>query len=313
MKKILIAGGAGFIGSHLCERFLTDGHEVICLDNFVSGAESNINNFFSEKKFHLINKCVNDITINDIGEVDEIYNFACPASPKLYQLDPITTLKTNFLGTLSLLEIAKVNGAFMFQASTSEVYGDPQIHPQIESYKGNVNPVGVRSCYDEGKRCAESLCFEFHRQYGLNIKIGRIFNTYGPRMSKDDGRVISNFVVKALNGESLHVYGDGSQTRSFCYIDDLIEAIANLNNLEGSSIGPINLGNPEEISIQELANLVIEMADSKSDLQYKELPFDDPRKRQPNISLAKDLLGWNPEINLRSGLRKTIEFYLENT
>ena len=305
-KRILITGGAGFLGSHLCERLLDEGHHVICMDNFFTGNEKNVEPFFKNPFFKLIKQDVCEPL--DIS-VDEIYNLACPASPVHYQYDPVYTTKTSVLGALNMLELAKKNRAKILQASTSEVYGDPQVHPQNEHYWGHVNPIGIRSCYDEGKRCAETLFFDFHRQHHLKIKIARIFNTYGPRMLPNDGRVVSNFIVQALKGDPLTVYGDGTQTRSFCYVDDLIEGLILLMQTEDPFIGPVNLGNPFEFTIMNLAELVLDATKSSSKIVHKPLPGDDPRQRKPDILLAKNILNWAPKIFLEEGLRKTIAYF----
>jgi len=306
MKKILITGGAGFLGSHLCERLIDLGNQVICVDNLFTGSRENIDKLLSNKAFELIQ---HDISFPLHLNVDEIYNLACPASPVHYQHDPIQTTKTCVLGAINILELAKKLDARVFQASTSEVYGDPLIHPQIESYWGRVNPIGTRSCYDEGKRCAETLFFDYHRQHGLEIKVARIFNTYGPRMHPKDGRVVSNFIVQALNGDDITIYGDGSQTRSFCYVDDLVDGFVSLMDSRGDLLGPVNLGNPGEFTMLELASKVLDMTKSKSKISYKELPSDDPRQRQPDISLAKKELKWQPKIDLDAGLLRTIEYF----
>ena len=303
--RCLIAGGAGFLGSHLCERLLKDGHEVICLDNYFTGRKVNIEHLLENKNFELIR---HDITEPISIEADWIFNLACPASPPHYQYDSVKTIKTSVLGAINLLELAKKCKARIFQASTSEVYGDPAIHPQIESYWGNVNPIGIRSCYDEGKRVAETLFMDYHRQYGVDIRIVRIFNTYGPRMLMNDGRVVSNFIVQALNGDDITIYGDGKQTRSFCYVDDLIEGFIRLMTQEDIT-GPINIGNPGEFTMLELANEVIKLTKSKSKIVYKPLPGDDPKMRKPDISLAKQFLGWEPKIQLNDGLKKTIKYF----
>lgn len=305
-KRVLVTGGAGFIGSHLCERLLKEGNEVICVDNFFTGRKDNISHLFSNPRFKLI---THDI-INPLNlEVDEIYNFASPASPPHYQYDPIFTLKTNVIGTLNMVELARTYGAKIMQASTSEVYGDPLEHPQREEYRGNVNPIGPRACYDEGKRVSETICFDYWRKYGVSIKVIRIFNTYGPRMREDDGRVVSNFVVQALKGEDITVYGDGNQTRSFCYISDLIDGIILMMNSEEDFRGPVNLGNPSEFRIIELAEMVLKMTGSKSKIVYKPIPEDDPRMRRPDITLAKNKLGWEPKVPLVEGLKETIAYF----
>ncbi|MEK7575987.1 MAG: UDP-glucuronic acid decarboxylase family protein [Patescibacteria group bacterium] len=305
-KTILITGGAGFIGSHLCKKLLADSHKVICADNFFTGSKENILNLLDNKRFELLR---HDITFPLYVEVDEIYNLACPASPIHYQLDPVQTTKTSVHGAINMLGLAKRTKAKILQASTSEVYGDPAIHPQVESYWGNVNPIGTRSCYDEGKRCAETLFFDYWRQYKLDIRIVRIFNTYGPNMLPNDGRVVSNFIVQALRGEDITIYGDGRQTRSFQYIDDLIEGMVKMMNNNKNFIGPVNLGNPDEFNIKELAEKIIKLTDSKSKIVYKELPLDDPKQRQPDISLAKEKLDWDPKINLEEGLLRTINYF----
>ncbi len=305
-KSILVTGGAGFLGSHLCERLLTDGHDVICADNFFTGRKQNIEHLIGHPRFELMR---HDITFPLYVEVDEIYNLACPASPVHYQYDPVQTTKTSVIGAINMLGLAKRLKCRIFQASTSEVYGDPTVHPQAEEYWGNVNPIGPRSCYDEGKRCAETLFFDYHRQHKIEIKIARIFNTYGPRMHPHDGRVISNFIVQALNGEPITIYGDGSQTRSFCYVDDLIEGFLRFMNSPAPVTGPINLGSPEEFTIKDLAELVIDMTGSRSKLKYLPLPQDDPKQRQPDIALAKASLQWQPAVSLREGLKHTIRYF----
>jgi UDP-glucuronate decarboxylase len=308
MKRILVTGGAGFIGSHLCERLLAQGHEVLCVDNFYTGARRNVAGLLDNPNFELMR---HDVTFPLFVEVDEIYNLACPASPIHYQFDPVQTTKTSVHGAINMLGLAKRRRAKIFQASTSEVYGDPSVHPQVEEYWGNVNPIGFRSCYDEGKRCAETLFFDYHRQHKLRIKVARIFNTYGPRMHPNDGRVVSNFVVQALKGEPITLYGDGQQTRSFCYVDDLVEGFLRLMDTGDDVTGPINLGNPGEFTIKELAETVIELTGSKSKLEYRSLPQDDPRQRQPDISKAKAVLGWEPTIQLEEGVRRTIAYFDE--
>lgn len=306
MKKILVTGGAGFLGSHLCERLLEQGNEVICLDNYFTGSKKNVVHLLDNPYFELIR---HDVTAPFFVEVDQIYNLACPASPIHYQYNPIKTIKTSVMGAINMLGLAKRIKATMLQASTSEVYGDPTIHPQVEEYWGNVNPIGIRSCYDEGKRCAETLCFDYHRQNNVNVKVVRIFNTYGPRMHPHDGRVVSNFIVQALKGEDITIFGDGSQTRSFCYCDDLITAMVAMMNTSNDIIGPINIGNPNEFTMNELATLVIELTGTKSSIVYQSLPSDDPLQRQPNIEKAKKLLNWEPKIQLREGLMKTIAYF----
>ncbi|MDR0465966.1 MAG: SDR family oxidoreductase [Deltaproteobacteria bacterium] len=305
-KRILVTGGAGFLGSRLCERLLEAGHEVLCVDNFFTSARFNIEHLLENRRFELMR---HDVTFPLYVEVDEIYNLACPASPIHYQHDPVQTIKTCVHGAINMLGLAKRLRARIFQASTSEVYGDPELHPQPEHYWGHVNPIGERSCYDEGKRCAESLFFAYHRQGKLDIKVGRIFNTYGPRMHPNDGRVVSNFIVQALGGRDLTIYGDGGQTRSFCYVDDLVECMIRFMDAEPSLIGPINMGNPGEFSIRELAELVIELTGSSSKIINLPLPGDDPKQRRPDIGLARTKLGWEPQIPLREGLEKTIPYF----
>lgn len=306
MKKILVTGGSGFIGSHLCERLLKEGNEVICLDNFFTGQKKNVVHLLSNPFFELVR---HDVTQPYFVEVDQIYNLACPASPIHYQFNPIKTVKTSVMGAINMLGLAKRIKAPVLQASTSEVYGDPHVHPQVESYWGNVNPIGIRSCYDEGKRCAETLCMDYHRQNGVKVKIIRIFNTYGPRMFMHDGRVVSNFVVQALQNEDITIYGDGSQTRSFQYVDDLIDGMLKMMNTPDSFIGPVNLGNPCEFTIKQLAQTVIDMTGSRSKIVYKPLPADDPVQRKPDISLARKNLDWEPRIKLEEGLAKTIAYF----
>ena len=305
-KRILVTGGAGFLGSHLCKRLLKMGHQVICLDNYFTGNKENIFDLLDDPNFEVIR---HDVTFPFYAEIDEIYNLACPASPIHYQYDPVQTIKTSVHGAINMLGLAKRLDAKIFQASTSEVYGDPEIHPQVESYWGRVNPIGIRSCYDEGKRCAETLFFDYHRQHGLKIKIARIFNTYGPNMHPDDGRVISNFIVQALQNNSITIYGDGNQTRSFCYAEDLIEGFFKFMQTDIVFCGPLNLGSPEEITIIELANRIIELTNSKSKLVYKQIPEDDPKQRKPDITLAKEKLNWEPKIKLNDGLKNTIEYF----
>ena len=304
--RTLITGGAGFIGSHLCDRLLDKGHEVLCVDNFFTGARSNITHLLDHKNFELTR---HDVTHPLFVEIDQIYNMACPASPIHYQFDPVQTTKTSVHGAINMLGLAKRTKARILQASTSEVYGDPAVHPQQEDYWGNVNPIGPRSCYDEGKRCAETLFFDYHRQHQLDIKVARIFNTYGPRMNPNDGRVVSNFIVQALKGEDITLYGDGDQTRSFCYVDDLVAGLIALMDSGDGITGPINLGNPGEFTIRELAEHVIELTGSKSKMVHKPLPQDDPRQRQPDITRAKEQLDWEPSIKLRDGLTKTIAYF----
>jgi UDP-glucuronate decarboxylase len=306
--RALVAGGAGFLGSHLCERLLLDGYEVVALDNFHTGKKYNLNAVFHNPKFTCLEHDVVDALPLDL-HVDEIYNLACPASPPHYQANPIHTFKTSVIGSLNLLELARRHNAKIFQASTSEVYGDPLVHPQRENYFGNVNPHGPRSCYDEGKRSAETLFFDYSRVFGLDIRVARIFNTYGPRMQPDDGRVVSNFVVQALRGEDLTVYGSGRQTRSFCYVDDLIEGFVGLMNAPQAPLHPVNLGNPGEFTIMELAKLVIEYTNSRSKIVHRPLPVDDPRQRRPDICFARENLGWEPRINLAQGLARTVEYF----
>jgi UDP-glucuronate decarboxylase len=306
-KKILVTGGAGFLGSHLCERLLLDGHEVLCADDLSTGSEKNITHLQSSPRFRLLRQ---DVTLALDVEVDEIYNLACPASPVHYQADPLRTMRTNVIGALNLLELARKCNAVILQTSTSEVYGDPSVHPQLETYWGNVNPIGVRACYDEGKRCAETMFFDYRRQHGVRTKVARLFNTYGPKMRPDDGRVISNFIVQALRGVDLTVYGDGSQTRSFCYVDDMVEALVRMMATSDDVAGPVNLGNPDEFTILELALKTLALTGSLARIAHRPLPDDDPRQRQPNIALAHTLLqGWAPQIPLDDGLRKTIAYF----
>ncbi len=305
-NRILVTGGAGFLGSHLCDNLINAGHEVLCLDNFYTGNKRNISHLLAHPRFELIR---HDVTFPLYVEADAIFNLACPASPVHYQNDPVQTLKTSVHGAINMLGLAKRLRIPIFQASTSEVYGDPVVHPQTEDYWGNVNPLGIRSCYDEGKRAAETLFFDYHRQHGLKIKVARIFNTYGPRMHPNDGRVVSNFIVQALKGNDITIYGDGSQTRSFCYVDDLINGFVRLMNSDDTVTGPINLGNPNEFTIRQLAEKVIELTGSRSKLIMMPLPSDDPKQRCPNIGLAKSVLGWEPSIQLGLGLKKTIEYF----
>ncbi len=305
-KKILVTGGSGFVGSHLCEKLLEQGHSVLCVDNFFTGKRENITHLDLNPNFKVLN---HDICFPFFADVEEIYNLACPASPVHYQFDPIQTTKTSVIGAINMLELAKRCGAKILQASTSEVYGDPHVHPQTESYWGNVNPIGPRSCYDEGKRCAETLFFDYYRQHEVKIKIARIFNTYGPKMHPNDGRVVSNFIVQALHNQPITIYGAGSQTRSFCYVDDLVDALIALMNTSDSITGPINCGNPTEFTILELAQKVIGMTDSQSKLTFRPLPGDDPKQRKPDITKAKQLLQWQPAIELEEGLRKTIAYF----
>ena len=305
-KTALVTGGAGFLGSHLCQRLLDDGRDVLCVDNFYTGAKANIEHLLDDPRFELLR---HDVTFPLYVQVDEIYNLACPASPIHYQHDPVQTTKTSVHGAINMLGLAKRLKCSIFQASTSEVYGDPSVHPQTEDYRGNVNPIGPRSCYDEGKRCAETLFFDYRRQHGLPIKVARIFNTYGPRMHPNDGRVVSNFIVQALSGKPITIYGDGSQSRSFCYVDDLIEGFVRLMNAPEDLTGPVNLGNPGEFTMLELAELTLELTGSRSRLAFEPLPQDDPRQRCPDISTAQRELGWNPTVPLREGLARTIAYF----
>jgi UDP-glucuronate decarboxylase len=306
VKRILITGGAGFLGSHLCDKLIAQGHEVICVDNYFTGSKNNVAHLLDHPRFELMR---HDVTFPLYVEVDEIYNLACPASPIHYQWDPVQTTKTSVHGVINMLGLAKRVKAKILQASTSEVYGDPEVHPQPESYWGKVNPVGVRSCYDEGKRCAETLFFDYWRQHSLRIKVVRIFNTYGPRMHPNDGRVVSNFIVQALKGEEITIYGDGSQTRSFCYVDDLLEAMVRTMNTADEFTGPVNIGNPGEFSMLELANSVLRLTGSQSKISFKPLPADDPKQRQPDISLATKILDWGPTVSLDDGLKETIAYF----
>jgi UDP-glucuronate decarboxylase len=306
-KRILVTGGAGFIGSHLCERLLADGHDVLCVDNFFTGRRTNVASLLENSRFELMR---HDITFPLYVEVDEIYNLACPASPIHYQFDPVQTTKTSVIGAINMLGLAKRTKAKILQASTSEVYGDPKIHPQTEDYWGHVNPIGLRACYDEGKRCAETMFFDYHRQHRLQIKVARIFNTYGPRMHPNDGRVVSNFIVQALKGEDITVYGNGMQTRSFCYVDDLVEGLVRFMASHGEAVGPLNLGNPTEFTILQLAEMVIALVGSRAHIVFHSLPKDDPVQRQPDISRAQELLGgWYPKISLRDGLASAIPYF----
>ena len=305
-KQVLVTGGAGFLGSHLCEVLVEEGEDVLCLDNFYTGSRANIQHLLGKPNFELLR---HDVTFPLYIEVDEVYNLACPASPIHYQHDPVQTTKTSVHGAINMLGLAKRTGAKILQASTSEVYGDPEEHPQPEHYWGHVNPIGPRSCYDEGKRCAETLFFDYRRQHNLPIKVARIFNTYGPRMHPDDGRVVSNFIVQALKGESLTIYGDGSQTRSFCYVDDLVTGLIRLMRTEDDCTGPVNLGNPDEFQIKQLAERVLALVGSRSNIIYKELPQDDPQQRRPDITLAKARLNWQPSIALDDGLIRTVEYF----
>lgn len=306
MKRILVTGGAGFLGSHLCDKLISEGNEVLCVDNFYTGSKSNIHHLMDSKNFEFLR---HDVTFPLYVEVDEIYNLACPASPVHYQFDPVQTTKTSVLGAINMLGLAKRLKIKILQASTSEVYGDPEIHPQPESYKGSVSTTGIRACYDEGKRCAETLFFDYHRQHSLGIKVMRIFNTYGPRMNPNDGRVVSNFIVQSLKGDNITIFGDGSQTRSFCYVDDNIDGMYKLMNSNDGFNGPVNIGNPDEFTMLELAQLVIKLTNSKSELVFLPLPQDDPLQRQPVIELAKRELNWQPKIKLEEGLIKTIEYF----
>ena len=305
-KRTLVTGGAGFIGSHVCERLLDEGSDVLCVDNYYTGSKENISGILNNPFFEALR---HDVTFPLYVEVDEIYNLACPASPIHYQFDPVQTAKTSVHGAINMLGMAKRTKAKIFQASTSEVYGDPEQHPQTEQYWGNVNPIGPRACYDESKRCAETLFFDYHRQHSTNIRVARIFNTYGPRMHPNDGRVVSNFIIQALGNESITIYGDGKQSRSFCYVDDLVEGIMRFMKTPDDVIGPINLGNPQECTILELAEKVIEITNSKSEITFQSAPEDDPRQRRPDISLAKQALGWQPRVNLEDGLSRTVAYF----
>ena len=308
-KKILVTGGAGFLGSHLCSKLIEQGNSVICVDNFFTGNKRNIKKLIENKNFQLI---THDIIYPFFTKIDQIYNLACPASPPYYQKDSVKTIKTSIIGAINMLDLANKAKSTILQTSTSEIYGDPNIHPQIESYWGNVNPIGIRSCYDEGKRCAETLFFDYQRQYNTNIKVVRIFNTYGPNMDPADGRVVSNFIMQAINNKDITIYGNGNQTRSFCYVDDTINAIIAMMNSSNTIVGPINIGNPYEISIKELAHIIINLCDSKSKIIYKKIPEDDPKKRNPDISLAKKELAWEPTIDLITGLKETINYFYDN-
>lgn len=305
-KRVLVTGGAGFLGSHLIDRLIEKGHEVLCVDNFFTGTKQNLDHLHNARRFELMR---HDITLPLFVEVDEIYNLACPASPVHYQHDPVQTIKTSIHGSINMLGLAKRLGARIFQASTSEIYGDPAVHPQVESYWGNVNPIGIRSCYDEGKRAAETLFFDYHRQHGVDIKVARIFNTYGPRMHPNDGRVVSSFIVQALRGDDITIFGDGRQTRSFCYVDDLIEGFIRLMDMPQGFTGPVNLGNPVEFTMLELAGEVLKQTGSRSRLVFKPLPPDDPMQRRPDIALAREKLGWEPAVPLREGLARTIDYF----
>lgn len=305
-KRILVTGGAGFIGSHLCKNLLENNNQVVCLDNFYTGSKNNIVELLKNPNFHLIEQ---DVVEPFTEEFDEIYNLACPASPPCYQYDPVKTIRTSVLGVINMLELAKKNGSKILQASTSEIYGDPLVHPQVETYWGNVNPIGDRSCYDEGKRCAETLTNDYHRQYNVDTRIVRIFNTYGPNMDKNDGRVVSNFIVQALKGEDITIYGEGLQTRSFCYVSDMVEGLIKMMENSQGFVGPVNLGNPNEKTILELANIILKLTNSNSKIIYKPLPNDDPVKRKPDISLAKNTLGWEPKVDIELGLTRTIDYF----
>jgi UDP-glucuronate decarboxylase len=307
-KQILVTGGAGFLGSHLCERLLEQGHDVLCADNFFTGTKDNIRHLLTDPHFEFLR---HDVCFPLYVEVDDIYNLACPASPIHYQYDPVQTTKTSVHGAINMLGLAKRVKARILQASTSEVYGDPELHPQPETYWGHVNPIGLRSCYDEGKRCAETLFFDYHRQHKLKIKVARIFNTYGPRMHPDDGRVVSNFIMQALRNQPITIYGDGSQTRSFCYVDDLVDAFVRLMNTADEVTGPVNLGNPREFTIKQLAEAIVDLTGSGSKLVYKPLPADDPQQRRPDIAMAQELLEWEPTVQLNDGLRKTIQYFAD--
>lgn len=305
-KRVLVTGGAGFLGSHLCERLLVEENDVLCVDNFFTGSKDNVRHLLSNGKFELIR---HDVTFPLYVEVDEVYNLACPASPIHYQHDPVQTTKTSVHGAINMLGLAKRVGAKIMQASTSEVYGDPAVHPQTEEYWGNVNPIGIRSCYDEGKRCAETLFFDYYRQHAVRIKVARIFNTYGPRMHPNDGRVVSNFIIQALQGSPITIYGDGTQTRSFCYVDDMVEAFLSLMATRDDVVGPINLGNPGEFTMLQLAETVIDICNSKSAIVFKPLPEDDPKQRRPDISKAEKILDWKPKVPLREGLTRTVSYF----
>ena len=305
-KRVLVTGGAGFLGSHICEKLLEQKHEVLCVDNFFTGAKENIRHLLDNPYFEVMR---HDVNFPLYVEVDEIYNMACPASPIHYQHDPVQTTKTSVVGAINMLGLAKRVGARIFQASTSEVYGDPAVHPQTEDYWGHVNPIGPRACYDEGKRCAETLFFDYHRRHGVRVKVGRFFNTYGPRMHPDDGRVVSNFIIQALHDEPITVYGDGSQTRSFCFVDDMIDLVMRIMDTDDDFIGPVNMGNPNEITVGELAETIVRLIGSKSRIEYLPLPADDPRQRQPDITMARELTGWEPTTSLEEGLSRTIDYF----
>lgn len=306
MKKILVTGGAGFLGSHLCNKLTNQGHHVLCVDNYFTGSKKNIEHLLENKNFEVIRQ---DVCFPLYVEVDEIYNLACPASPQAYQKDPIQTMKTSVIGAYNMLGLAKRTGAKILQTSTSEIYGDPKEHPQTEEYWGNVNPIGIRSCYDEGKRAAETLFFDYYRQHNVRIKVMRIFNTYGPRMAENDGRVVSNFITQALHNKPITVYGDGSQTRSFCYVDDTVDGMVRLMASDDNIVGPVNIGNPLEFTILELAEKILKFTKSNSDLIYKDLPGDDPKQRQPDITLAKELLNWEPKMDIDEGIKRTIRYF----
>jgi UDP-glucuronate decarboxylase len=305
-KRILVTGGAGFLGSHLCERLLAEGHDVLAVDNYFTGRRANIDHLLAHQRFEVLR---HDVAVPLPVEVDEIYNLACPASPIHYQLDPVQTTKTSVMGAINMLGLAKRLKAKVLQTSTSEVYGDPTLHPQPETYRGNVNPIGLRACYDEGKRCAETLFFDYHRQHGVRIKVARIFNTYGPRIHPDDGRVVSNFIVQALRGDDITLYGDGLQTRAFCFVDDMVDGLVRLMNTMDDVTGPINLGNPQEISVRTLAELVLRLTGSRSSLVFRPLPSDDPTQRCPDITRAHQVLGWQPRVELINGLQQTIDYF----
>ncbi|BAQ17083.1 dTDP-glucose 4,6-dehydratase [Methyloceanibacter caenitepidi] len=306
MEKVLVAGGAGFIGSHLCKRLIALGARVLCADNFTTGAQSNVQELLANGRFELIE---HDVARPLQADIDRIYNLACPASPVHYQRDPVSTIKTNVHGAINMLDLAKERNARILQASTSEVYGDPEVHPQSESYWGHVNPIGLRGCYDEGKRCAETLFFDYSRQFGVEIKVLRIFNTYGPHMQPNDGRVISNFIVQALRGDAITIYGDGSQTRSFCYVDDLVDGMISFMKSPSDFTGPVNMGTPYEVSMMELANMILQLAGGRSEIEYRPLPQGDPKQRRPDIRLAREALGWEPRVSLLDGLKETVAYF----